>query len=145
MHWAVALGGAQEALAADPALDRGLRDDFAVGALLHEPPPGLEAKQGLIQPSFLAHQQLEGPVGGLKLEALMLELLDPLDHPLGKGIASIPLRKLETSLGCLLDDGALAGELGDEHITGVAHEPPVDLLERLRIGTHTSSVQAGLM
>src|ERR1700729_1598387 len=116
MHWTVALGGAHEALAADPALDRGLGDDLAVGALPPDHPPGLKAKQRLIQPRFLAHQQLEGPVGGLKLEALMLELLDPLDHPLGKVVASISLRKLETSLGRLLDDGALAGELGDEHI-----------------------------
>ena len=56
--------------------------DLAVGALLDDHPPGLQAEQRLVLARLLAHQQLERAVGGLELEALVLELLDALDDPL---------------------------------------------------------------
>src|SRR6202050_2057809 len=54
----VALGGAHVALAAQPDLDGGLGLDLAVGALLHEHAPGLQAKQRLVLAGPLAPHQL---------------------------------------------------------------------------------------
>ena len=88
VHRAVALGGAHVALAAHPDLDRGLGLDLAVGALLDEHAPGLQAEQRLVLARLLAHQQLEGAVGGLELEALVLELLDALERRAGRDRSS---------------------------------------------------------
>src|SRR5438105_1969406 len=77
-----ASGIASRAPAAEPDLDRGLRLDLAVRALLHEHPPGLQAKQRLVLAGLLAHQQLKGAVGGLELKAVVLQLLHALEHPL---------------------------------------------------------------
>ena len=87
VHRAVALGGAHVALAADPDLDRRLGLDLAVGALLDDHAPGLQAEQRLVLARLLAHQQLERAVGGLELEALVLELLDALDDALRERVA----------------------------------------------------------
>ena len=82
VHRPVALGGAHETLAAlgggDPDLDRGLGRGAPVGMLLDDHPPGLEAEERLVLARLLAQEQLEGAVGGLELEALVLELLDAL-------------------------------------------------------------------
>ena len=65
----VALGCAHEALAVDPDLDRRLGLDAAVGSLLDDRAPGLEAEQRLVLARLLAQQQLERAVGGLELVA----------------------------------------------------------------------------
>ena len=127
VHRAVALGGAHVALAVAPDLDRGLGLDLAVGALLDQHPPGLQAEQRLVALRLLAHQQLEGAVGGLELEALVLELLDALDDPLGE----LARRWRVRAAARLLDDRALARELGDEHVAAVADDRRVDVLEGL--------------
>ncbi len=57
---------------------------LAVGPLLDDHAPGLQAEQRLVVAGLPAHQQLEGAVRGLELEALVLELLDALDHALGE-------------------------------------------------------------
>ena len=70
---AVALGGAHVALAVDPDLDRRLGLDLAVGALLDDHAPGLEAEERLVVARLAAQEQLEGAVGGLELVAAVLE------------------------------------------------------------------------
>src|SRR5271154_1476890 len=111
VHRAVALGRAHVALATEPDLDRGLGRDLAVGALLDEHAPGLEAEEGLIGAGLLAHKQLEGPVGGLELKALVLELLDALDDALGELLGRLAVSGLDPRFGGLLGDRALAREL----------------------------------
>jgi hypothetical protein len=59
---AVALGGAHVALAVDPDLDGRLGLDLAVGALLDDAAPGLQAEQRLVDAGLLAQEQLEGAV-----------------------------------------------------------------------------------
>ena len=66
---AVALGGADVALAVDPDLDRRLGLDLAVGALLDDHAPGLEPEQRLVDAGLAAQQQLERAVGGLEVVA----------------------------------------------------------------------------
>src|SRR5918999_385958 len=80
---AVALGGADIALAVHPDLDRRLGLDPAVGALLHDGAPRLEPEQRLVLARLLADQEVERAVGRLELVARVLELLDPLHHPGG--------------------------------------------------------------
>ena len=88
LHRAVALGRAHVALAVDPDLDRGLGLDLAVGALLDDHAPGLQAEQRLVVAGLLAHEQLEGAVRGLELKAAVLELLDALDDAPGRASSS---------------------------------------------------------
>src|ERR1051326_7274769 len=86
VHGAIALGRAHEALSAHPDLDRRLRLHLAVGPLLYEHAPRLQAKQWLVlaPPLLLSHQELERAVGRLELKALVLKFLDALEHALGK-------------------------------------------------------------
>ena len=85
---AVALGGAHVALAVDPDLDRRLGLDLAVGALLDDAAPRLQAEQRLVLAGLLAHQQLERAVGGLEVVAAVLELLDALGQPRARAASS---------------------------------------------------------
>ena len=137
VHRAVALGRAHEALGADPELDRRLGLDAPVGALLGDHAPGLEREQRLVVARLAPDQQLEGAVGGLELEAAVLELLDALDHPRGG-------RVVEVAAG-VGDHRALAGELGDEHLAGVADLGRVDVLERQRVGVDARDVHPALV
>ena len=108
--------------------------------LLDDHPPGLQAEQRLVSVRLLAHQQLEGAVGGLELEALVLELLDPLDHPPRELIVSG-----DAGLAGLIDDRATPGELGDQHVAAVAHDRGVDVLEGLRVGADAGRMQPSLV
>ena len=63
-------------------LDGCLGDDLVV-AVLDEDPVRLEGEEVLLPPLGLAQQQLERPVGGLELVALVLEFLDAVDDRLG--------------------------------------------------------------
>src|ERR1035437_4285107 len=72
VHRAVALGVAHVALAVHPDLHRGFGVHLAVDALLDDHPPGLHPEQRLVDAGLLAHEQLEGAIGGLELEALVL-------------------------------------------------------------------------
>ena len=69
---AVALGGADVALAADPELDRRLGLDPAVGALLGDDAEALEPEERLVAARLAPQQQLEGAVGRLELVAAVL-------------------------------------------------------------------------
>ena len=86
LHGAVALGGADVALAVGPDLDRRLGLDPPVGALLDDRSPRLETEQRLVLAGLLPQQQLERAVGGLVVVAAMLELLDALDHARGGAV-----------------------------------------------------------
>ena len=145
VHGAVALGRAHVALAARPDLDRGLRGDLAVGALLDQHAPGLEAEQRFVRARLLAHQELEGPVGGLELEAAVLEVLDALEHPAHELLAGGAGLELDPRRGRLLGDRPAARELGDEDVAAVAHHRRVDVLERLRVGANARRVQPRLV
>ena len=81
VHRAVALGDADVALPVDPDLDRRLGLDAAVLALLRDHAPGLKPEQRLVVAALAPDQQVERAVGGLELEAAVLELLHALDHP----------------------------------------------------------------
>ena len=85
---AVALRRAHVALAVDPDLDRRLGLDRAVLALLGDHAPGLQAEQRLVVAGLAPDQQVERAVGGLELEAAVLERLDALDHARGAGASS---------------------------------------------------------
>ena len=76
VHRAVAFGGAQVALAVDPDLDRRLRHDLSVLALLDEHAEALEAEERLVLVGLLTEQELEGGVGGLVVVAAVLALLE---------------------------------------------------------------------
>ena len=89
---AVALGGADVALAVDPDLDRGLGLDLAVLALLGHHAPRLELEERLVLAGLAPDQEVEGAVGGLELEAAVLELLDALDHPRGGRVVDLRAR-----------------------------------------------------
>ena len=69
---AVALGGADEALAADVDLDGGLHHGLAVLALLDDDAEALEAEQRLVRRQLRAQQEVERGVGGLVVVALVL-------------------------------------------------------------------------
>ena len=137
MHGAVALGGAHEALRADPELDRRLGLHAPVGALLGDHAPGLELEQRLVLARLAPDQQLEGAVGGLELEAAVLELLDALDHPRGGRVVQVAAR--------VRDHGALAGQLAHEHLARVADRGRVDVLERQRVGVDARDVHPALV
>ena len=77
---AVALGGAQVALAVDPDLDRRLGLDPAVRALLGDDAEALEPEQRLVVAGLAAQQELERGVGRLVLVAAVLALLEALDR-----------------------------------------------------------------
>ena len=66
---AVALRGADVALAIDPDLDRRLGLNLAVLALLGHHAPRLELEQRLVLAGLAPDQEVEGAVGGLELEA----------------------------------------------------------------------------
>ena len=125
MHRAVALGGAHVALAVDPDLDRGLRLHAAVLALLGDHPPGLQPEQRLVLAGLAPDQQVERAVGGLEVEAAVLERLDPLDDARRGRAVELDARGLRA-----LQHGALAAELGDQHLARVADGGRVDVLER---------------
>ena len=72
VHRAVALGRADDALAADVHLDRGLDHRLAVFALLDDHAEALEAEQRLVRRQLVAQQQLERGVGGLVVVAAVL-------------------------------------------------------------------------
>ena len=80
VHGAVALGGADVALAIDPDFYRRLGLHPAVGPLLDNRPPGFEAEQGLVLAGFPADQELERAIGGFEVITAVLEFLDPLDQ-----------------------------------------------------------------
>src|SRR4051812_22760581 len=86
VHRAVALGGADVALAVDPNLDRRLGLDLSVRPLLDDHAPRLKREQRLVRAALAPHQQLERSVGGLEVVAAVLELLDALDDPRRGGI-----------------------------------------------------------
>ena len=137
---AVALGRADVALAVDPDLDGGLGLDLAVLALLGHHAPRLELEERLVLAGLAADQQVEGAVGRLELEALVLELLDALDHP-RRG------RVVEREAGLLgaREHGPAAGELGDQHLARVADRGGVDVLERRGVGVDAGDVQPALV
>ena len=117
---AVALGGAHVALAVDPDLDRRLGLDLAVGALLDDHAPGLQAEQRLVLAGLLAQQQLERAVGGLEVVAAVLELLDALDHARAAPASSSSM----PAVGGLLGDRRRARQLADEQVALVADRSP---------------------
>ena len=89
VHRAVALGGADVALAVDPDLDRRLGLDLAVGALLGDHAEALEPEQRLVLARLAAQQQLERGVGGLVVVAAVLALLEPLDRALRRIVVEL--------------------------------------------------------
>ncbi len=89
VHRAVSLRRSHVALTIDPDLDRRLGLDPAIGPLLHDRPPGLEPEQRLVFTGLLAQQQLEGPVRRLEVVAMVLELLDALDHLGGLSVVQV--------------------------------------------------------
>ena len=107
---AVALRGADVALAIDPDLDGRLGLNLAVLALLGHHAPRLELEERLVLAGLAPDQQVEGAVGGLELEAAVLELLDALDHARGGGVV-----ELDAGLLGAREHGAAARELGDQH------------------------------
>src|SRR3954470_1863137 len=137
---AVALRGLDVALALDPDLDRGLGLDPAVLALLGHDPPRLELEERLVLAGLAPDQQVEGAVGGLELEAAVLEVLDALDDPAGGGVV-----ELDAGLLRAREHGAAARELGDQHLARVADRGGVDVLEGRGVGVDAGDVQAALV
>ena len=115
---------------------------LAVLALLDDDAEALEAEQRLVRRQLLAQQQVERGVGGLVVVALVLALLEPLEHG---GDARVVALELEAELLRLAHDGALAGELGDDDALLVAHPRGVDVLEGLRRLLHGGDVHAALV
>ena len=117
---AVALGGADVALAVDPDLDRRLGLDLAVGALLDDHAPGLEPEERLVVAGLAAQEQLERAVGGLELVAARARaaLTRSTIRVAASSSTSMPGR-----LG-LLGDRPAAGELGDEHARARCRRAP---------------------
>ncbi len=94
VHRAVPLGRAHVAVPLDPDLDRRLRLDVAVGALLGDDPEALEPEERRVLPRLAAQEQLERGVGRLVLVAAVLALLHVLERALG-GVG------VEVDAGCL--------------------------------------------
>jgi len=138
----VALGGADQTLAADVELDRRLADGLAVLALLDDDAEALQAEQRLMRRQLTAQQELERGVRRFVVVAAVLALLEaPEDgrHALVIG------GRVHAQLAGLAEDGALAGELRDEDALFVTDQGGVDVLEGLRRLLHGGDVQPTLV
>ncbi len=87
-----------------------------------------------------AHEQLEGGVGRLEVEALGLELLEPLGH-LARGLAV----ELDAHLLGLELHGGPAGEVGHQEAGAVADPCGVDVLVGVRATRDGRGVQPRLV
>ena len=76
-------------------------------------------------------------VGGLELEAAVLELLHALDDPRRRRVVQVAAR--------VGDHRALAGQLAHQHLARVADLRRVDVLERQRIGVDARDVHPALV
>ena len=88
--------------------------DLAVGALLDDHPPGLEAEERLVAAGLAPQQQLERAVGRLELVALVLELLDAPDHARRGRVVELDAERRR-----LLEHARAAGELGDQQLASL--------------------------
>ena len=139
---AVALGGADDALAADVDLDGRLHVGLAALALLDDHAEALEGEQRLVRRQLVAQQQVERGVGRLVVVAAVLALLEPLEHD---GDALVVALELQADVAGAAQHRALARELRDEDALLAAHDGGVDVLEGLRRLLHGGHVQPALV
>src|SRR3954447_25812488 len=140
VHRAVALGGADVALAVDPNLDRRLGLDLSVRALLDDHAPRLEREQRLVLAALAPHQQLERPVGRLEVVAAVLELLDAIDDPRRGGVVDGEPRR-----GRLLGRRPAPAQLRDQQLADVADAVGLDAFEGRGVGAHAGDGQSALV
>src|SRR5205814_10542366 len=98
-------------------------------------PERLEREQRLVLARLLAYQQVERPVGRLKLVALVLELLEVLDKTRRGRVV-----ELDAAVGGAFLHRCAAGQLGDEQLATVAGSRRVDVLERARVARDAGNV-----
>ena len=97
-------------------------------------------KKRLLPTARAAHQQLERRVGGLEVEALVLEPLQVVDHLVDGGA----VHRQPELLGLHLDRRP-AGHLADDEARAVADELRVDVLVGVLGPDDRADVQAGLV
>ena len=137
---AVALGRADVALAVDPDLDRRLGLDLAVGALLDDHAPGLQAEERLVVAGLAAQQQLEGAVGGLELVAAVLERLDAVDDALRRRRRRGRARRPRPSRPTVWRPAS-----SETSSSRGCRPAPGRRARRSRVGAHAGDVQAALV
>src|SRR4029079_19088641 len=93
--------------------------------LLDDDPVGLELEVGPETAQRPLHEQLEGGLGALELEALVLQGLEPIEDPARVGRVTV---EVDAELTGLPEDVRLAGQLRDEHAAMIADRLGVDVL-----------------
>ena len=96
---------------------------------------------GCVLARLAPDQEVERAVGGLEVEALVLELLDALDDARGRPPG--PARRRSPRARC--STVPLPAQLGDQDLARVADRGGVDVLERRGIGGHAGDVHAALV
>ncbi len=113
---AVALGGADDPLAAHVHLHGGLGGEALRDQLVGDHPERLHGEPVLLPAAGSAHEELQGAVGGLEVVPLVLQVLQRLEH-----LAQLLAAQLEPELGRLQLQGGAAGQLGHHEAGAVAH------------------------
>src|SRR5215472_5289043 len=140
---AVARGRGMLGDALDLEAHRGFRHRLRLAALLlDDDAEAVELEVGLVVAERALHEELEGGLGALELEPLVLHALEHLeDAPRLRGV----LVEVDAVFAGLPEDVGLPGQLGDEHPTVIAHDLGIDVLVGLGVLEHGGDVDAALV